>query len=175
VPASQPAPPLASLEERAYRAKPPRPSIHKQAEQAVKACQPYLADIRRAEQAKGLPRHTLTALGFTESRCQPKAENQRTRARGWGQFVPSGAAAVGRIQRDRGEPAPWFTYAKTLDPVASIRAAAELLAYGLETCGSLVRAIGMYNSGHCTDSRFARAVLRLAEAIRFVAGEEPRT
>jgi hypothetical protein len=143
---------------------------------ARKACQPYAAHIRAAEQAKGLPLHTLTALGFTESRCDPKAENQRTRARGWGQFVPSGAAAVGRIQRARGE-TPWFTYARTLDPVASIHAAADLLAFGLELCGGLAEAIRMYNTGKCgKPNAFSRAVMRLAAAIRFVTEiEEPRT
>jgi hypothetical protein len=160
----------------AVHSKPPRPSIHREAEASVKACQPYRQTIKAAEKAKKLPRHTLTALGFTESGCDPKAEHKRTKARGWGQFVPSGAAAVGRIQRAKGEPAPWFSYARTLDPVASIHAAAELLAYSLELCGGLAEAITAYNTGHCgRPNAFARAVLRLASAIRLIAGEEPTT
>jgi len=142
---------------------------------ARKACQPYAGHIRAAEQAKGFPLHTLTALGFTESRCDPKAENKRTRAKGWGQFVPSGAAAVGRIQRARGQ-TPWFTYARTLDPVASIHAAAELLAYALDVCGSLLAAVGLYGSGKCGGApSFARRVLRLADALRMMANAETRS
>ncbi len=153
----------------------PRPSIHREAEAAHKAAQPYRQAIRDAEQAHKLPSHTLEALIWRESRFNPKAHNKRTGARGLGQHVPSGAAAVGRIQRAKGEPAPWFTYARTLDPVASIHAAAELLAFGLTVCGSLVAAVGQYNSGRCRQSSFARAVLRLADAIRVLSGEEPRT
>ena len=86
----------------------------------------------------------------------------------------SGAAAVGRIQRARGEK-PWVTYAKTLDPVASIHAAAELLAWSLEVCGSLAEAITVYNrGGRCgKPNAFSRGVLRLAAELRALTGEEP--
>lgn len=142
---------------------------------ARKACQPYAGHIRAAEQAKGLPAKTLEALVYAESRCNPRAEHKRTGARGLGQHTASGAAAVRRILRARGE-APWFRHVDAFDPAKSIHAAAELLAWGLETCGSLVEAIGAYNSGTCTESRFARAVLRLAAFIRFVTEtEEPRS
>ena len=160
----------------AVHSKPPRPSIHREAEAAVKQCQPYAGHIRAAEKAKGLARHSLTALLWSESRCQPDAHNRRSGARGLGQHTRSGAAAVGRIQRARGE-APWFTYAKALDPVASIQAAADLLAWSLELCGGLAEAVTLYNRGGACGrpNAFSRAVLRLAGAIRMLAGEEPRS
>lgn len=154
--------------------RPPKPSIHKQAEAARKACAPYAGHIEAAERANKLRRHTLTALLYSESKCKPTAEHKRSRARGVGQFTPSGAAAVGRIQRARGE-ASWFTYAKTLDPVESIRAAAELVAFSLELSGSLTEAIGAYNTGRLVSNRFSRAVLRLAAALRSMTGEEAAT
>jgi soluble lytic murein transglycosylase-like protein len=154
----------------------PSRGLAAQAEQAHKACQPYREHLQAAEKAKKLPAHTLEALIWSESRCNPKAENKRTRARGLGQFVPSGAAAVGRIQRAKGEPAPWFSYSQAFQAVPSIRAAAELLAYALDVCGSLVAAVGMYGSGKCSGApSFARRVLRLADALRALSGEEPRT
>lgn len=153
---------------------PSRGSVAAKAVAARKACQPHLADIRSAERRKGFPAGTLEALLYTESRCRPKAEHKRTRARGLGQFVPSGAAAVGRIQRDRGEPAPWFRYADAWDPAESIAAAAELLAFGLELCGGLAEALRLYNTGRCgKPSAFSRTVLRLAAALRFVFELEP--
>jgi len=157
-------------------AKKPTASIHREAEQAHKAGQPYRAHVKAAAKAHGLDGHTLEALLYKESGFDAKAYHKRTKARGLGQHVPSGAAAVGRIQRARGE-TPWFTYARTLDPVASIHAAAELLAFGLELCGGLAEAIRMYNTGRCgKPNAFSRAVLRLAAAIRFVTEiEEPRT
>ena len=159
----------------AAHAKPVKPGIHRQAESAVQACQPYAEHIKAAERANGLARHSLTALLWSESRCKATAYNKWSKAAGMGQHTRSGAAAVGRIQRARGE-TTWFTYARALDPVASIQAAATLLAYGLETCSSLVEAIGLYNTGHCRPNAFSRAVLRLAAAIRFVMElEEPRS
>lgn len=153
----------------------PKPAIHKQAEAARKACQPYHAEMRKAEKAKNLPTHTLEALGFTESRCQPRAENKRTRARGLKQFTPGGAAAVGRLQRARGQ-TPWFTYAQALEAAPSIRAAADYLEHALIRCGSLLAAVGMYGSGKCRGaSDFARGVLRLAAELRALTNEEPRT
>lgn len=152
----------------------PRPSIHREAAAAVKQCQPYAEEIKKAERVKKLARHTLTAELYKESRCNPRAHNKKADARGLGQQTASGSAAVRRILKARGE-APWFKHADAFDPIKSIRAAAIFLAYGLEKCGSLVEAIGAYNSGRCRQSSFARAVLRLADAIRAVAGEEPRT
>lgn len=167
---------LASAPVDAHGQTKPKPSIERKAEAARKACQPYAEHIRKAEKAKNLPRHVVTGLLYTESRCKPDAENKKSKARGVGQFTPSGAAAVGRIQKQRGDKAPRFSYAATFDPVASIRAAAELVALGLELCGGLAEALRLYNSGSCgKPSAFSRAVLRLAEAIRRVAGEEPRT
>lgn len=143
---------------------------------ARKACQPYREHIRAAEQDKKLPAHTLEALIWSESRCDPKAEHKRTRARGLGQFVPSGAAAVGRIQRARGDAAPWFTYAQAFQAVPSIKAAADYLEHALLRCGSLLAAVGMYGSGRCAGAHtFARGVLRLAAELRALTGEEPRT
>ena len=89
-------------------------------------------------------------------------------------FVPSGAAAVGRLQRARGD-ATWFRHRDAFDARKSIEAAGELLAYLLETCGSLSEAIGAYNTGRCRSNAFSRAVLRLAAAIRFVTETEPRS
>ena len=158
----------------AHARKPQAAKVRQMAEEARAACRPYAARIRRAERAKKLRDGVLTALLWRESRCKPDASNERTGARGIGQFVPSGAAAVGRIQRARGA-ARWFRYRDAFDASASIVAAAELLAYGLEVCGSLVAAVGQYNSGRCVESRFARAVLRLADAIRALADKETRT
>ena len=151
----------------------PRPSIHREAQAARQACAPYAGHIEAAEKVNKLRRHTLTALLYSESRCRPDAESKKG-ARGLGQHTRSGAAAVGRIQQDKGDPKPWFSYARTLDPVASIRAAADLLAFGLELCGGLAEAIRMYNTGRCgPPSTFARRVLRLADWLR--AAEELRT
>ena len=147
-----------------------------EAERAHKAGQPYREHVKAAAKAHGLDGHTLEALLYKESGFDAKAYHKRTKARGVSQFVPSGAAAVGRMQRARGA-TDWFTYAKTLDPVASIHAAAELLAFGLELCGGLAEAIRMYNTGKCgRPNAFSRAVTRLAAAIRFVTEiEEPRS
>ena len=157
-------------------AKPARPSIHREAEQARKACSPWAQHVQAAAKAHGLDGHTLEALVWLESRCRPAARSKRSGARGMGQHTRSGAAAVGRIQRASGV-TPWFTYARTLDPIASIHAAATLLVHGLELCGGLAEAVTLYNrGGRCgKPNAFSRAVLRLAAALRWAAGEEPRS
>ena len=155
------------------QAHPSAPQGLSKAHAARRACQPYAGHIRAAEQAARLPLHTLTALGFTESRCDPKAHNKRTDARGVKQFTPGGAAAVRRILKARGE-TPWFKHADAWDPVKSIHAAAELVAWGLEVCGGLAEAIVAYNRGRCgKPNAFSRAVLGLAALLRFTFGAEP--
>ena len=162
-------PPVAQAQTR-----PPKPAHARPTEvdQARAAARPYAPTVRETSNRWGLPPHLLEALLWRESRFRPDARHKRTKARGIGQFVPSGAAAVGRIQRERGV-SRWFTYARAADPIASIYAAAEFVAFLLDLCGGLSEAIGGYNSGRCGSNAFSRSVLRLADWLR--AAEEPRT
>jgi hypothetical protein len=134
---------------------------------------PYADTTKAAAQGKGLDRYTLEALLLKESGMDAKAYHKRSKARGVAQFTPSGAAAVGRLQKRRGIK-DWFTYAKTLDPVASIHAAAEFLAFLLELCGGMAEAIRAYNTGSCgKPNAFSRSVMRLAAFLRFATEMEP--
>lgn len=132
-------------------------------------------DLVIAESSKrwGHDPFVLDGLLTRESGKQTGVHHKRTKARGISQFVPSGAAAVGRLQRKRGL-RDVFTYAKALDPREAIPAAAELLAYLMDVCGGLHEALVAYNRGSCgRPNAFSRSVLRIANALRVAAALPP--
>ena len=115
----------------------------------------------------------LAALLQVESGWQAWRENPRTGAAGIAQFMPSGRQAVMTIRRLRGAPRP-FTQAHALDPHQAIPAAAELLVYLQDRCGTLDRALGAYNSGRCGGVRGFRArVWHWTNRLRTQAGLPP--
>ena len=151
----------------------PRPVKARKAPQKV-PLKPYADHTRVAEQKHGLPRHVIDSILYAESRGNPKARNRKSGAAGVAQFTAGGRKAVERIRRARGEQRWRFTLADAMDPVQAIAAAAELLAYLVDYCrGSLVRALGAYNTGRCMVNGYARRVLRYAEFLRML--EEPRS
>jgi hypothetical protein len=120
----------------------------------------------------------LKGLLRKESEFNPYAEHEESGARGISQFTPSGAAAVGRLQRARGLSSV-FSYAKTLDPVASIHAAAEFLAYLRDACSLLGDGVAFmlagYNTGRCEGRvpGFVLAVVKHANRYRLESGLPP--
>jgi hypothetical protein len=94
------------------------------------------------------------------------------------QFVPSGAAAVGNLQRRRGVKSQ-FSYRKALDPVASIHAAAELLDYLNDVCRGVALGVEVilagYNTGSCRArvSGFVHGVIKQANRLRTMSGLPP--
>lgn len=118
----------------------------------------------------------LRGLLYHESRLEAGAARSDTGARGIAQFTPSGAAAVGRLQRARGVPRrEAFSYAMVLDPRVAIPAAAELLAYLRDVCGGLWCALAGYNTGNvrAVVTGFVRAVERHSNRFRTLAGLPP--
>lgn len=128
------------------------------------ASKPYNAIIREATNQWKLSPALIQALLWKESRFNPKAVNKKTGARGIAQFVRSGAAAVGRLQKARGL-TNIFNYNKAFDPVQAIPASCELINYLIHRCKSLPEAIGAYNTGYCTVNTFARSVIKLKKML----------
>lgn len=118
--------------------------------------------------------HLLKGLFFKESGLKPKAENKETGARGLPQFTASGAAAAGRLQRQRGLKHV-FSYAKAFDPEQAIPAAAELLRYLVDVCGGLASALAAYNTGSCRSyvPGFVLDVVRFTNQFRMESALPP--
>ncbi len=173
-PASQQATRLRPVPQDRFDHAPPtsQPSLEQRAYRATQRG-PYALTIAAAADRWKHDPFVLDRLLWVESRHQSGRVNRRTGAAGIAQFTRSGAAAVGRLQRQRGVRRT-FTYRQALDPELAIWAAAELLAHLVDHCqGSLARAIGAYNTGRCMVNDFARRVMRMAEWLRMQ--EEPRT
>lgn len=130
--------------------------------------------IADAAERWGLSPWLVRGLLHHESRLQARARNENTGALGVGQFVPSGAAAVGRLQRARGVARP-FTYRDALDPRLAIPAAAEMLAYLYDVCGGVWCALAGYNSGsvRAVVTGFVRSVEKHMNRFRCAAGLPP--
>jgi len=120
----------------------------------------------------------LKGLHETESGQSPTPVRGDTLAAGISQFVPSGAAAVGNLQRRRGVKRP-FRYVDALDPVKSIHAAAELLNHLVDYCrvtnDNLAVLLSAYNTGKCGARResFVLRVVKHTNRFRTMGGIPP--
>jgi len=138
----------------------------------------YDATIVDAAEKWGHDAFLLKGLLTKESELTAYAENENSGARGIAQFTPSGAAAVGRLQRARGLKGV-FSYARTLDPIASIHAAAEFLDYLRDACTVLGDGVALmlagYNTGSCRTRvpGFVLAVVKHANRYRLESGLPP--
>jgi len=131
-------------------------------------------ETKKAAAAHGHSSFLLDAIFHDESSHNPGAHNRKTDAAGLGQHTAGGRKAVERIRRARGERNWRYTRADAFDAVRAIWATAELLAYLIDYCGSLPRALGAYATGSCRKGMtYARRILRYAEWLR--QASEPRT
>lgn len=127
------------------------------------------AETARAEQAHDLPRLLLSAISKTESGRHHAARGERfawpwtVTAEGKGQYLPSKAAAIARVEalRARGvrnidvgcmqinlkyHPDAFQSLETALDPAKNVAYAASLLTSLKRTWGSWTRAVGNYHS-----------------------------
>lgn len=99
-----------------------------------KAAEPYLVEIFNAEKNNGLPHDLLGRLLYQESRFRPDIISGAT-------VSPAGAKGIAQIVPK------WHPGVNPLDPVASIRYAAQFLASLKAQLGTWDKAVAAYNTG----------------------------
>lgn len=124
----------------------------------------YSIVIASASKEYNINPYVVHSLIWAESRFDPIVKSKKTSARGIAQITHSGVAAIRQLQQQRNAPI-LFSYSRTLNPTESIFAATELLDYGIKRCGEITKAIGLYNTGKCKKSRWAKSVISLSNNI----------
>ncbi len=123
-----------------------------------------LADqIDDAARMTGRPASRIAAVAATESAFNHAAVSS-SGARGMMQL--NTLSRYGRMWRHDCLRSPYDC------ELSNVRWAAIALRDGEESCGSAVKSIGYYRTGHCVDGPRARETLRLAAAIETVLQRE---